>query len=92
MEKIMKKTVVECIKLKYNSLFNIRLLYNVSLEDQDEYFKYWNKEFWKVISTMVRCGSKKIGLIRKVSRDCSMCLVVVHLQKLEDLIQCIFKN
>ena len=56
-------------------------------EDQDEYFRYWNNEFWTVRSTMVNGGSKKIGLVRKGSRDCSMCLSVVHLPKLEALIQ-----
>ena len=56
-------------------------------EDQDEYFRYWNNEFWTVRSTMVNDGAKKIGLVRKGSRDCSMCLGVVHLPKLEALIQ-----
>ena len=56
-------------------------------EDQDEYFRYWNNEFWTVRSTMVNNGAKKIGLVRKGSRDCSMCLGVVHLPKLEALIQ-----
>jgi hypothetical protein len=68
-----------------NELYNSKAF--IKMTEGDGGDEYWNNEFWRIRSSKISNGDKKIAILRNGCRDFNLCLSVCHLPLLDSFIK-----